>query len=72
MNLYHFCYCPQTKLREGNVFTGVCLFAGGRVHPRMHPKMYHPLDAAPPPPPLQKTDGQQAAVGILLECILVI
>ena len=22
------CYRPQTKLREGNVFTGVCLFTG--------------------------------------------
>ena len=22
-------YCPQTKLREGNVFTGMCLFTNG-------------------------------------------
>ena len=30
IDAYHF-YRPQTKWREGNVFTGVCLFTGWRV-----------------------------------------
>ena len=38
-------YRPQTKLREDNVFTGVCLWPRGKVNPE---GMY-PLDAAPVP-----------------------
>ena len=35
--LCYVCYCPQTKLQEGNVFFYTCLsvilFTGGGVHP---------------------------------------
>ena len=30
----HSCYHPQTKLREGNVFTGVCDSVHGHPPPR--------------------------------------
>ena len=29
--VYKSCFRPQTKLRQGNVFTGVCLFTGGGI-----------------------------------------
>ena len=53
-------YRPQTKLREGNVFTGLCLFTGRGVVPSCRT----PRDRTPPPEP------QKWAVRILLECFV--
>ena len=60
-----FCYRPQMKLREGNVFTSICLSTRrGWVH-HMHHGMGHmvgyPHDFRPGylPPPLLLTSGGQ-------------
>ena len=37
MILYYF-FCPKTKLQEGNVFTGVCLFTGRICNPMSFPR----------------------------------
>ena len=78
----HF-YRPQTKLREGNVFTPVCLFRGvgfpgcitghmtkiqGGLYPRGLPTGGW---AERPPPPLPLELGKRVVL-ILLECFLVI
>ena len=49
-------YRPQTKLRESNVFTGICLSTrgGGGTQSVLHPL---PKKYAPP----KKTDGKQAS-----------
>ena len=56
VNVLSYNYRPQIRLREGNVFTGVCLFQSGvgvtsnaswdRSHGRVPPP---PPDTAPPP-----------------------
>ena len=56
-------YCLQTKMREGNAFTGVCLFTGGYSPPP--PGGYVQRDGySPPPLPTDTWDttgyGQQA------------
>ena len=56
VNYYH----TQTKLREGNVFTCVCLSTGVSVFPQVH-------GAGRPPSPDMVN---KRAVRILLECIL--
>ena len=44
---FFFNYRPQTKLRDGSVFTGICLSTGG-VHPGYTPWMHPtPMDAPP-------------------------
>ena len=60
-------YRPQTKLREGYVFTSVCDSVNGGVYPIM------PWSHSTPPPPDQTPPLVVAvrAVRILLECILV-
>ena len=66
----------KTKLREGNVFTGVCLSTGGSsafppcyLHSTIpHPELY-PGDCTPRTPP---PGTQKRAVSILLECFLVV
>ena len=60
-------YLLQTKLREGNVFTHVCLFTGGLPsHNAMRQADTHPWPGDRPLPlPAQE------AVGIQLECIFV-
>ena len=70
MNICYF-YRPQKKLREGNVFTGFCLFTGvcpptmpwGRQTPRAPQKADTPS--------LRADVVNRRAVRILLECILV-
>ena len=54
------CYRPQTKLGQGNMFTGVCLSTGGCL-------VQGGVETQPPPRRLLLR-----AVYILLECILVI
>ena len=74
-----FCYRPQTKSQEGNVFTAVSLFPGetclstmpwGRQTPSI--TKHHLYRQTPTPPRwiLWDTVNKQA-VRILLECILV-
>ena len=63
-------YRPQTVVREGFIFTGVCLSTGGCTPPRQTPPgqtLRHPPSRHFPPPrwPLQQM------VRILPECILV-
>ena len=41
-------YRPQTKLRDGNVFTRVCLFTGGSAFPQCYGAGKHPLYADTP------------------------
>ena len=55
-------YRPQTKLREGNVFTSVCHSVhrgAGRLHPE---GIHHPLEvwtpSPPPPPPTGQRGGR--------------
>ena len=67
-----FCfYRPQTKLREGNIFTGICLFTGrgSDILPWDHnfPPGPHLSWTITPPP----QGPQKRAVCILLECFLV-
>ena len=73
-------YRPQTKLREGIVFTPVCdsVHGGGGVYPSMqwaggvHPARQTPPGQTPPretPPPRRQL---KRALRILLEYILVI
>ena len=61
-------YCLQTKMREGNAFTGVCLFTGGGVLTPA-PRWVCPEGWAYSPPPTLPTDawdttgyGQQAGM----------
>ena len=77
----NFCfYRPQTKLREGNVFTPVCYSAhkggvwiGGCAPPR-HPPDTHPCGHRPVSTPWTHTPTMvnKQAVRILLECFLVV
>ena len=70
-NINH--YRPQTKLREGNVFTPVCHSVQGGVYPSMQWAKWGCVTGVcnqggvqPPPQPVNKR-----AVRILLECFLV-
>ena len=75
-----YLYSPQTKLREGNVFTGVCqsVHGGGGVWclPTIPPGSYPPWNRTS----LRRTASsgkvlpqqQKRAVRILLECFLVL
>ena len=64
-------YRPQTKLQEGNDFTGVCHSVHGGIgpYPPMGP---YPGDVSPPPPGPYPSEPQRRAVRILLECFLVL
>ena len=53
-------YCPQTKLREGNVFTGVYLFTVGCV----------PGVSTPSPPPGHPTCHIRLAIGRFVSVFL--
>ena len=55
-------YRPQTKLREGNVFTGLCLFTGRGVVPSCRtPGTVSPPGPYPPPPPRNHKSGRYAS-----------
>ena len=69
-------YRPQTKLREGNIITSVCLFTGGSLHPGevciqggLHPGGGGWAD--PTPHRILQDIVNERAVRILLERILV-
>ena len=64
MNKKHHCR-QQTKFREGNVFTRVCLFTGGGGL-----SSHNAVGQADPTPPPCHTVNRRAE-GILLECMLV-
>ena len=75
-----YLYSPQTKLREGNVFTGVCqsVHGGGEYGAfPPYPRDRIPLGTAPPSaglhhPGRYPPQQQKRAVRILLECFLVL
>ena len=70
-------YRPPTKLREGNVFTGVCHFVGGDEYIYPTSAMPHTWDLRseyPTPLPrhrIQRDMFGNRAVRILLKCFLV-
>ena len=70
-------YLPPTKLREGNIFTGVCLFRGVGSYPLPTPPTYLLPNHLPPSYPNLPTysplsnNGPKRVVRILPECVLV-
>ena len=58
-------YYPYTKLREGHVFTGVCLFGGGGVLP---PTV--PWEGRPPPLTIGETIGGRPPSGMDHYCFM--
>ena len=72
LDSYFIYYLPQTKLREGNVFRGVCLFGGLLPSNRNPCGTVPPYPAPPTPSPLSTTsEPQKGTVCIALECFLV-
>ena len=52
-------YRPQTKLREDNVITAVCLFTWGSDYPQCHAEgRPPPPQKADPPPSIQSPGGR--------------
>ena len=52
---------PQTTLREGNVYTGVCLFTGESAFPQCHGQADTPPPEGRPPAQIRSTGGWYAS-----------